>query len=752
MATLIKKSSTPSGNWNLRRAVDRIASVGVRAGGITIIVSMMLMLVLILLATLPLWRSPRIEVATRFSAKTILGGDFTEKIVAIGCEERRQLGYLLTQSGVFHFFNLATGEVVSQIVLPALSPATLSAAWQSLNGRKLALGTSDGRVLIGSIDFSPQYSKTGYRFTPAIDFSTNLRLDAAAQSIRCVTLAGDPGARLFVAGITADYRILTYAQETLQTHSGEIEKSLSRQQLPAPEARPTQVAVNDGLENLFIGCDNGTLIQYATHDLVNPTFVAAFNASNRALTTLGFLVGSRSLVVGDASGLTSIYFSILDTDARFGRRFRRAHQLPSLDGPIVVQAASARNRTYLASSAGGDLRLFFSTNERELFRGYLTDAPLALATFSPKADGLLLLDTKRNLYNVALDNPHPEASWKAFLRKIWYEGYERPEYVWQSTGGTDDFEAKLSLVPLIFGTLKGTFYAMLFALPLAAGSAFYVSQFMHVKWRNLVKTVVEMMATVPSVVLGFFAARWLAPHALKIMPGILLMIVALPLLTIIASLTWSSISRTKIGAWIKTGGEGFILIPLLLTGIWFCVKCSGAIEAWLFAGDFQSWLTQVAGLTYDQRNAFVVGLAMSFAVIPIIFTISEDALSNVPSSLTAASLALGATPWQTAMRAIVPTAAPGIFSAIMIGFGRAIGETMIVLMATGNTPLMDLSMFNGFRTLAANIAVEMPEAPVGGTLFRALFLAALALFLMAFVMNTFAEVVRQRMRERYGRL
>jgi phosphate transport system permease protein len=140
---------------------------------------------------------------------------------------------------------------------------------------------------------------------------------------------------------------------------------------------------------------------------------------------------------------------------------------------------------------------------------------------------------------------------------------------------------------------------------------------------------------------------------------------------------------------------------------------------------------------------------MGFAVIPIIFTIAEDSLANVPQHLVAGSLALGATRWQTALWIVLPTASPGIFSAIMIGFGRAVGETMIVLMATGNTPVMDWSIFNGFRALSANIAVELPEAPEGGTLFRVLFLAALLLFVMTFVLNTIAELVRLKLRRKY---
>jgi phosphate transport system permease protein len=140
------------------------------------------------------------------------------------------------------------------------------------------------------------------------------------------------------------------------------------------------------------------------------------------------------------------------------------------------------------------------------------------------------------------------------------------------------------------------------------------------------------------------------------------------------------------------------------------------------------------GIGFDQRNSLVVGMAMGFAVIPTIFSIAEDAIFSVPKYLANGSLALGATPWQTLTRVVLLTASPGIFSGIMMGVGCAVGETMIVLMATGNTPVMDLSIFQGMRTLSANIAVEIPESEVGSTHYRVLFL------------------VRQRLREKYSKL
>jgi phosphate transport system permease protein len=389
------------------------------------------------------------------------------------------------------------------------------------------------------------------------------------------------------------------------------------------------------------------------------------------------------------------------------------------------------------------------TSERTLLA--LSGGSATAAMITPKGDGLLVAREDGSLARYAVHNPHPEVSWRALFGKVWYEGYGRPEYVWQSTGATNDFETKFSLVPLVFGTLKGTFYALLFAIPLAVMGALYTSQFVHPDIRGRIKPTVEVMAALPSVVIGFVAGLYLAPLVERWVVPILLMMVVMPAAGTAGVLLWAYLPR-KAARRLKPGMELALILPLLLLGAWISLRLGPEAEAALFGGDFRLWLSSALGLTYDQRNSLVVGLAMGFAVIPIIFTIADDAFSSVPSHLTAGSLALGASRWQTALRVVVPTASPGVFSAIMIGFGRAVGETMIVLMATGNTPVLDWSIFNGMRTLSANIAVEIPEAPHGGTLYRILFLAAALLFTMTFVVNTVAEVVRQRLREKYRAL
>jgi phosphate transport system permease protein len=222
----------------------------------------------------------------------------------------------------------------------------------------------------------------------------------------------------------------------------------------------------------------------------------------------------------------------------------------------------------------------------------------------------------------------------------------------------------------------------------------------------------------------------------------------LPAIVVVAAIIWHQIP-TRMRSFIPVGWDLLLLVPIVAFSIWLSLTLGPFVEAALFGGEFKQWVFESFGQQVGQRNSIVIGIALGFAVIPIIFTISDDAFSNVPASFKSGSFALGASPWQTAFRVVLPTASPGVFSATMIGFGRAVGETMIVLMATGHTPILSFSPFNGMRTLSANIAVEIPEAPADGTLYRVLFVTAILLFVLTFCVNTVAEVVRQRLRKRF---
>ncbi|MCY4351927.1 MAG: ABC transporter permease subunit, partial [Gemmatimonadetes bacterium] len=501
---------------------------------------------------------------------------------------------------------------------------------------------------------------------------------------------------------------------------------------------------------VLVGTDRGEVFRWEIgRGRANPRLLDYFRVSDQSVTALDFVLGDVSLVVGDVGGRVSVWMPVRTSEGDNKRVFKKIHILQSHPMAVTALASSARDKQFLSGDVSGMVALHHMTSEQTFFQ--LRGAPIQSLSFAPKANGFLTVSKSGQITDFDLQNSHPEVTLQTLFGKVWYEGYTEPQYVWQSTGGSDDFEPKLSIVPLIFGTFKGTLYAMLFALPLAILAAIYTSEFASPNVRNLVKPVVELMASLPSVILGFLAGLWLAPLLDTRIVGALLLLPCVPVVVVISAWGWGQMSedfaRRIPDHWILTLLAGIALFALFLS-----FALGPAAESFLFGGNFQSWLLGTTGTRYDQRNCLVVGFAMGFAVVPIIYTISEDALSSVPQHLRAGSLALGATPWQTAVRVVLPTASPGIFSATMIGFGRAVGETMIVLMATGNTPILDWSIFNGMRTMSANIAVEIPEAPHEGTLYRVLFLTGVLLAAITFFVNTLAEVVRQRLREKYSRI
>ncbi len=396
----------------------------------------------------------------------------------------------------------------------------------------------------------------------------------------------------------------------------------------------------------------------------------------------------------------------------------------------------------------------YTTSERQL----LALHDVAKIAFAPRGDIVAGLVGDRlqawriegSLLGLTASSVHPEVSWSSLWGRVWYEGFNAPEFAWQSTSGSEDYEPKLSLVPLVFGTLKGTFYALLLAAPLALGAAAYVSQFSSPALRAWVKPAIEIMACVPSVVLGFLVGLWLAPVIKDGLVALFLSAISIPVVFTLFLLLWQQ-ARKSAAAQRRVRSREFLLAGLLLAvGVVVAAWLSTPVEQRLFGGDLTLWLSKRLGMVYDQRNSILIAFGVGFMVIPIIFTLAEDALSSVPHSMTAASMALGASRWQTLWHVVLPSASPGIFAAVMIGFGRAVGETMVFLMATGNSAQIDWSPFNGMRTLSANIAQELPEAAVGGTHYRVLFLCGVVLFVITFMLNTIAEVVRQRLRKRYG--
>ncbi len=258
------------------------------------------------------------------------------------------------------------------------------------------------------------------------------------------------------------------------------------------------------------------------------------------------------------------------------------------------------------------------------------------------------------------------ASLDKLMLKQSFDPESEPKYTWQPNSNNP----KYSLMPLIVGSLKAALIAMLVAIPLGVGAAIYSAEFASRRMREFLKPIIELLAGIPSVVLGFFALIVLA-----------------------------------------------------------------------------SFLQAVFGFTY-RLNSITAGIVLGIAITPVIFTVAEDAMTSVPNSLRDASVALGANPWQVSLTMVLPAALPGIAAGVVLGFGRAVGETMIVLMASGNAAIFSGSFTDSIRTLSATIAAELGEVVFGSEHWNVLFFIGSILFIFTFIINLLGDVVLGKVKER----
>jgi phosphate transport system permease protein len=741
------------------KRADKAAAAVITLGGIGIVVCVLGILVFIVGETWPLFSAPEgrfvgeVRLAAAAPATAAIASPKpavpVEAVVApptallaLGVDEYQRYLYVVRGDAQVALHRLEDGAWMKSFTLSGIAGASVTAASRSLQGDRVAAATADGRVALAQVAFRPIYADQQLSdLEITLEEKGTVVLDDARRPVRDVDyIEDDAGARTVAAVVADDEIVVAMAGEA----GGERRETL---RIGAGE-RITAIALAR-TDSLAAGTDRGQVYHWSLGEPSRLTSVSPTGAS--AVTALEWLIGAVTFVAGTEDGNVSAWFATRLHDDDETPSMVRAHVFEGQGSPVRAIAASTRDKSFVTVGEDGRAVVRYLTSERTLLALSGAAKGVTSALITPKADGVLVGQSDGALARFAIAIPHPETTAKTVFGKVWYEGYGQPEYVWQSTGATNDFETKFSLVPLVFGTLKATAYALLFAIPLAVLGALYTSQFVHPAIRAKVKPTVEIMAALPSVVIGFVAGLYLAPLVERVLVPVLLMFLLLPVFGTIGVLVWHRIPSAAARR-LKPGMELLLIVPMMALGGGVALQLGPPVEAALFGGDFRLWVSQTMGVTYDQRNSLVVGLAMGFAVIPIIFTIADDAFSSVPGSLTAGSLALGASRWQTALRVVLPTASPGVFSAVMVGFGRAVGETMIVLMATGNTPVMDWSIFNGMRTLSANIAVEIPEAPYGGTLYRVLFLAAALLFTMTFVVNTIAEVIRQRLRERYRAL
>ncbi len=741
---------TIAGAMRRRLLMDSLFRYVMTFGGISVIFAISLIFFYLASVAYPLVKPVDVSGWQSYSVP----GGTGERTVYLSSEEQSEIGARFTGNGVVHFFNLRDGAPRGEVKIKTPRGASITSfAVGDAHEYIAAYGLSDGRVVVVKQNYGVTFDAGNKRvIQPGIEYPLGeepVLLDKARTPLHKLAIQSKDDATTLVA-LTRDGRLLLVgltATKNLITGAVAIERSAGKLDGVAGEIRDIIVEVKQ--RDLYIGHGGKFITHFDITDKSQPRLMQKQQvvAEGESLSALNILSGGFSLIVGTDKGNLSQWFQVRDAQNTY--TLTHIRDFKPMPGKVTTLAPEYFRKGFVAGDDQGTVGLYYATSQKLLWREPVGKGGIVAAETTPRADGLVIQSADGKLYAAQVHNEFPEVSVSALWQKVWYESYEKPEFIWQSAAATNDFEPKFSLAPLTLGTLKAAFYAMLIATPLALLAAIYAAYFLAPQMRRVAKPSIEIMEALPTVILGFLAGLWLAPLVENNLAGTLLSFVFVPATVMLAALLWRYLPE-NLTSRIRPGWEAALLIPVVMLGIWLAFQAGHPIEAHFFGGDMPHWLSTEMGITYEQRNSLVVGIAMGFAVTPTIFSIAEDAIFSVPKHLTTGSLALGATPWQTLRNVVLLTASPGIFSAVMIGMGRAVGETMIVLMATGNTAVMDLSIFTGFRTLAANVGVEMPEAAVGTTHFRLLFVSALVLFVFTFVVNTAAELIRQRLREKYS--
>lgn len=350
------------------------------------------------------------------------------------------------------------------------------------------------------------------------------------------------------------------------------------------------------------------------------------------------------------------------------------------------------------------------------------------------------------LYVLRPQNLQGITTFKSVLGENWYEGYEAPSFAWQTSSADQHYDAKYNLVPLLIGSLKASMLALIVAIPLSIGAAIYTSYFSTPAVRTYLKPSIEMLEAVPSVIIGFIAAVWLAPLAEQFLLSILIFIVLLPFFLVLSA----AIQPVFSGILSKRFNRNWEVFFIVLSTAFLAMFAFALGEIWqLYLIEMNSSSVVQSALSIS-KTTLVVAVALGVAIAPSIYSLADDALTEVPKGLINASFALGASRLQTLRTVVIAVALPSLISAVMLGFGRAFGETMIVLMVTGNTPVSEWSIFEGLRSMTANLAIELQESDSNSAHFNLLFSTAAILFLFTFVLNTAAELLRNRLRKVVG--
>ncbi|WP_288501200.1 phosphate ABC transporter permease, partial [uncultured Pseudomonas sp.] len=520
----------------LRALKDRLTRWYVLVGGLAVLAAITLIFFYLAYVVLPLFQGA--ELTSRQALQPAWLKEEAGKPLMIALEEQNLVGMRVSDQGQVLFFDTKTGEALERVDLPIPAGVQVSSIGTDQPGSSMVmLGLSNGQALVFTHTYKITYPDNKKTITPTIDYPYGKQpfvLDEQARVLEHVSasvngdallLAGSTGAHLQVIALTRSENMMTAEVTTEQT----------RIELPQMTETVKNIFIDPRQQWLYVINGRATADVFSLRDKsLNGRYTLAQSADTE-VTATAQLVGGISLIIGDSHGGLAQWFMARDPDGE--SRFKQIRTFQLGTSPIVQIDAEERRKGFIALDAEGKLGVFHSTAHRTLLVESVAQGPGILA-LSPRANRIMIEEPGR-LLPLKLHNPHPEVSFSALWGKVWYENYDAPKYVWQSTASNTDFEPKLSLSPLTFGTLKAAFYAMILAAPLAIAAAIYTAYFMAPGMRRKVKPVIELMEAMPTVILGFFAGLFLAPYLEGHLPGVFSLFLLMPVGILLAGFTWS---------------------------------------------------------------------------------------------------------------------------------------------------------------------------------------------------------------------
>ncbi|HVR30048.1 MAG TPA: hypothetical protein VMS86_10995, partial [Thermoanaerobaculia bacterium] len=599
-------------------------------GGIGTILAVSMVCLFLVWVVVPLFLEPSMPRERAFdkAAPSDLGAQATR----VGIDEYGAMAWTFFDDGALRVYRASDGELLEEL-RPFDEGAPVATSF-SITGGGAAFGFEDGRVRLARITFATEFVEPGS--LPAelreleegavAPFEGGVVERTRQRQFRLQRLVvdleepiGEPGgvpvhlvdqtaraAGPVLAYLTADGVLrISQVHRRRNVLTGEVTTSLSGGETSIDLARglPHWLLVSGLGDNVYLAWRDGRLERYDTRDIGQPVLAETVDLVPEpaaTLTALAFQIGKTSLVAGDDQGRVSTWFRVkpVGADTVDGAVLVRAHELAPGPSAVTSLAASERTRMLAAGFADGSVQLYHATSNQLLASGELDGAggrAIEALSIAPKDDLLLALQGARmGLWRVVA--PHPETTLASVFRPVWYEGYEQPEHVWQSSSGTDDFEPKYGLYPLVFGTIKATFYSMLFGVPLALLAAIYTSEFMQPRAKARVKPTIELMAGLPSVVLGFLAALVIAPAVEDVVPHLLLSLAAIPFALAAGAMVWQMLGDAARARLLPF--KLVLMAAMVPAGVALAWLFAGPFERVLFAGDVKAWLTGRVGSAF----------------------------------------------------------------------------------------------------------------------------------------------------------